>query len=384
LLKEIRLGGANSNRELIVRLRGAKRMAQKVVLVTGVADYWGARLAARLMAEPGFHVIGLDVSPPKIKGLDFAQGKGLDFVQADVRNPLLVELFRSENVHAVCHLKFVHSIRPSEAAFDVNVMGTMKVFGACAEAGVKKVVLKSNMAVYGARPYNSSFLPETHSLYGSRRYGYIKDMVSIESFCNGFIRQAPGMRLTILRFASIVGPTAKTPMTDFLSNRWAPALTGFDPMMQVIHEDDVVEALAHVTVNDAPGVFNVAAEDTLPLRRLMGLSGKFPISILHPLAYAGIGILGSGGLRLDRHLPIEPDYLRYPWTGDLSKMRQDLGFTPHYTAKEALREFAARRRTHRYLPDKAALTDDEERLNATIQRRRRARARSKKEKDGYE
>jgi UDP-glucose 4-epimerase len=365
-------------------------MAQKVVLVTGVTDYWGARLAARLMAEPGFHVIGLDASPPKIKGLDLAQPRSLDFVQADVRNPLLVELFRSENVHTVCHLKFVHSVRPSEAAFDVNVMGTMRVFGACAEAGVKKVVLKSSTAVYGARPYNSAFLPETHPLNGSRRYGYIRDMVSIESFCNGFIRQAPGMRLSILRFASIVGPTVKTPMTELMSNRWAPALMGFDPMMQVIHEDDVVEALAHVTVNDVPGVFNVAAEDALPLRRLMGLAGKFPISILHPLAYAGIGVLGGGGLRLDRHLPIEPDYLRYPWTGDLSKMRQDLGFAPQYTAKEALREFAARRRTHRYLPDKAALSDDEERLNATIQRRRRAqkqraaRLAKEKEKDGHE
>ncbi len=340
----------------------------QVVLVTGVADYWGARLAARLTAEPGVHVLGLDVSPPREKI------KGLDFIQADVRNPLLAELFKSEGVQTVCHIKFMHSVRRSEASFDVNVMGATKVFGACAEAGVSKVVLKSSMTVYGARPDNSAFLPETHPLYGSRHYGYTKDMAEIESFCNGFSRQAPEITLSILRFASIVGPTAHTPMTSFLANRWAPLLMGFNPMMQVIHEDDVVEALAHVTVNDVPGVFNVAAEETLPLRRLIGLAGKFPLPILHPLAYGGVSVLGSSGLKLDRHFPIEPDCVRYPWTGDLSKMRDELGFVPLYTAPQALREFAGRQRTHRYLPDKAALSCDEERLGDTIKRRRRARA----------
>jgi UDP-glucose 4-epimerase len=336
----------------------------QVVLVTGVADYWGMRLAARLMVEPGLHVIGLDVSPPR------ENLSGLDFVQADVRNPRLTDLFKSEGVQAVCHVKFVHSVRPSEDAFDVNVMGTMKVFGACAEAGVKKIVLKSSMAVYGAQPRNPAFIPETHALYSSARYGYTRDMVDIESFCNGFIRQAPRIKLTVLRFANIIGPTAQTPMTIFLSNRCAPHLLGFDPMMQVIHEDDVVEALAHATLNDAPGVFNVAAEGVLPLRQVMGLCGKFPWPMLHPLAY---GILGNGHLRLDHYLPIAPDYLRYPWAGDLGKMRAELGFAPRYTAQETCRDFAGRRRTQRYLPDEASLTFDEERLGDTIERRARER-----------
>jgi hypothetical protein len=117
-------------------------------------------------------------------------------------------------------------------------------------------------------------------------------------------------------------------------------------------------------------VFNVAAEGVLPLRQLMGLSGKFPLPILHTLVY---GVLGSGRLRLDRSLPIEPNYLRYPWTGDVSKMRAELGFAPRYTARETGREFAARRRANRYLPDKAALTFDEERLGDTIERRARER-----------
>ena len=61
-------------------------MAKKVVVITGVASYWGARVAARLANEAGYRVIGLDREPPADEVED------LDFVQADVRNPLLVDL----------------------------------------------------------------------------------------------------------------------------------------------------------------------------------------------------------------------------------------------------------------------------------------------------
>ena len=51
---------------------------RKVILVTGVRGYWGAQVAARLIAKvdaqetPAYHVIGLDSEPPaeEIKGLD--------------------------------------------------------------------------------------------------------------------------------------------------------------------------------------------------------------------------------------------------------------------------------------------------------------------------
>ena len=44
---------------------------------------------------------------------------------------------------------------------------------------------------------------------------------------------------------------------------------GFDPMMQIIHEDDVVAALIHAVDNDLPGVYNVAAEDPTRFVRLV-------------------------------------------------------------------------------------------------------------------
>jgi len=59
---------------------------KKVILVTSVASFWGAQVAARLATGDSHHVVGLDARQPA------REGNGVDFVLADVRNPLLVDL----------------------------------------------------------------------------------------------------------------------------------------------------------------------------------------------------------------------------------------------------------------------------------------------------
>ena len=343
----------------------------KTVLITGAGGYWGMRLAARLASVPDLHVIGLDTTAPR-EGV-----KGLDFVQTDVRNPLLADFLREEKVDAVCHLAFVESDRRSEAAFDLNVMGAMKVFGACTAAGVSKIVCRSSTAIYGAHPDNPAFLSEERTPAAKSRTGSVRDWMEIEAFCNGFRSQWPAITLTVLRFPNIIGSTADTPMTRFLRSKLTPTLMGFDPLMQLIHETDVVEALWHSLCHDAPGVFNVAAEGVLPLSRLMALGGK-PIAapVFHLAAYWGNPLLGAVGMPVGRVWPIELDYLRYPWVGDLCKMREDLDFTPAYSAVSALREFTARRRLAHYTSDGGKSAQDEELLRDTIERRRRSRERA--------
>ncbi len=337
-------------------------MAEKrIVLVTGVASEWGGRVATALMNQPDVHVIGLDDKPPE------KEINKLDFIQADFRNPVIVQLLREEIVDTVYHLAFSESERPSETAFDLNVVGAMKFIGMCAEGGVRKVILKSSTMVYGAQPSNSMFLREDHALNGNKSYGYIRDLVEMEAFCNGFRGQVPDMIITTLRFAHIIGPKVDTPMSRFLRDEEAFVLLGFDPLMQVIHEDDVVRALVHMMNCDAPGAFNIAAEGTMPLWKLMGLAGKVTAPVFHPLAYTSVSLLGP------RYAPIDLDYLRYVCIGDTEKMKSVIEFTPQYTAVEALREFASQQRLHQYMPESVTRASEEERLRDTIERRRRAR-----------
>jgi UDP-glucose 4-epimerase len=362
---------------------------KQVVLVTGVSNYWGSRIAAQLLALnerladqgwneqteqfPGFHIIGMDVEPPK------EPIKGLDFIQADVRNPLFVELLQLEQVHTVVHTAFVDTYRSSEKAFDLNVIGTMKTLGAASEAGVRKVILRSSTSVYGAQPTNPAFLTENHPLNGNKASGATQNFTEIEAFVNGFRRQCPEMVVTVLRFANIVGPTVDSPMARFLKLNPPLTLLGFDPLMQVIHEDDVIAALLYAVQNDIPGVYNVAAEGILPLGKILGLAGRLPLPVFHLCAYWGLDVIKAAGLSTKQSFPLPPDFIRYPCVADLSSMQEEMGFVPAYTAEETLREFAGQLRLKKYKQEKPDLTYDEERLRDTIERRRRLREQSERQ-----
>jgi UDP-glucose 4-epimerase len=333
---------------------------QRVVLIDGVASYWGGRVAERLLAEPDLRVMGVDTEPPK-------QGSGIDFIQADMRNPLLGELLKEEKVHTYVHLAFLESERPTESAFDFNVMGTMKVLSACAEAGVKRVILMSSTLTYGALPGNSAFLREEHPLNAKRNFGTLRDLIEIETFCANFRSQTPETGLTILRFAHIIGPTVDSPLMRFLREDTSTTLLGFDPVIQVIHEEDVVSALAHAALFDVSGIYNVAAQGAMPLHKLTGLAGKFSVPVFHPIAYLGESFLGP------QFTPIDFDYFRYPCVGDLQRMREDLEFKPAFLAEDAVRELAALRKQKTAEPALTPQEAEEERLRATIERRKNIR-----------
>jgi UDP-glucose 4-epimerase len=336
---------------------------ERIIVVTGVAGYWGNRAAARLRDQDDVHVIGIDSEPPQ-ENVD-----GLDFVQADLRNPLLVDFLLEEHVETVIHLKFRETLTPSESAFEENVMGTAKLLGACSEAGVRRVILKSSTMVYGARPDNPMFLREDHPLNAPKKYGYLRDWIEIEKYADSFHDQNPDTILTVLRFGHVVGPKADTPMTRFLRDEEAITLLGFDPMMQVIHEDDVVGALVHAANGEYRGAFNVAPEKGMPLWKTLGLASKLPIPILHPLAYWSVS-LGSALLA-----PMPLDYLRYPCMGEMTRMRDVLQFTPQYTPEETVREFSAQQRVQRLLGKRSRESFEQDRLRDTIQRRKRLRER---------
>lgn len=336
---------------------------KRIILVTGVAGAWGSRAAARLLEDDHVHVIGIDNEVPT------ANVDGLDFIQADARNPLLVELLQEEGVETVLHLQFRESLTPGESSFEQNVMGTAKLLGACSEANIKHVVLKSSTMVYGALSDNPMFLREDHPLNGPKKYGYIRDWIEMEKYAENFREQNTDATLTILRFGNIVGPGVNSPMTRFLREEEAVTLLGFDPMVQIIHHEDVLSALAHAVNGRYPGTYNVAPEKGMPLWKTLGLAGKIPLPVLHPLAYWSVSL---GGPRL---APMPLDYLRYPCMGDMTKMRDELQFTPQYSPEEAARELAPQQRVRKLFRKKNAEALDENRLRDTLQRRKRARAR---------
>ncbi len=326
------------------------------VLITGVAGYWGEKIATRLLKEKSLRIIGIDTNHPQYPTT------GLTFIQTNLRSPNLTAILRRQTVNTVCHVDFTPSIHPTKNISDKNVLGTAALLEACANSNVSKVVIKSSTTVYGAAPTNPAFLSEDHPLQSRAHYGTARDLLQIEALCKNHQAQFARPKLTILRFAHIIGPTANTPLGRLLDMRYPPTLLGFNPLIQFIHEDDVAGALIHAIITDVTGTFNVALNTPMPLTQIIGAVGKIHVPVPHPLAYVGATFLQRNRPQLTDQFPIEPDYLRYRLVSDVTKMQTALNFEPEYSAAETLRAFVEQTYYRRLSPADARRIKEIKRL----------------------
>jgi len=310
--------------------------SRRVILVTGVGGYWGAHVAVRLHNEPDFKVIGMDDRPP------FLEIEGFDYVGVGLENPILYEFLRSEVVEVICHLTSRDIPLNDRANGSTNAAGTSNILEAANRAGVRQVIIRSSTEVFGAHPDNPALLTEDMPLRGSQSTLYGRDLLEVESLVKETRSKGSQPSIALLRFANIIGAEVTTPFTRFLSQPSPKILLGFDPVMQLIHERDVLEAIAFAVTNGIEGDFNIAASGVMPLSRMMRLLRKIPTPVFHILAYRAERLIRKGRLKFHDGPPVEWDYLRYPWIADTGKMAGKMGFTPSMSSEDALLEFAGR------------------------------------------
>lgn len=305
----------------------------KTLVITGLFSPISAAIA-QWAVDAGYRVLGVDIKPMT------RPVPGIEFIHADIRNPLFPKLLKAEQVDAIFHGAFRWRTRRSEAIFESNVMGTMKLMGAAALAGVGKVVIPSSAFVYGAHPNNPYFMTENNDFLGSSHDAYVRELRDIETFLSGFRRQHPEMTITVLRFANILGRKYHSPLARYLALPIIPTLMGYDPLLQVIHFDDVLRALCQALTENHAGVYNVAASPPLPLMKIIRQTGGHSIPILHPFAYTGHNLTGMFFKKSKEALPIYWDYLRFPWTISTEKIREEWGFAPDHDAETVIEDFA--------------------------------------------
>jgi UDP-glucose 4-epimerase len=168
------------------------------ILVTGVAGFIGSNLAARLLAE-GFAVVGVD---------DLSQGvveqvpDGVDFHQLDIRTAAISPLF--SDVDAVFHLAAKNCIPDCQAdpvaAASINVTGTVNVFEAARQAGVRRVIHAESSALYEG----SDRLPSAEDDVAPQSIYAITKLAGAE-FAAAYARYH-GLAMTGLRYFCVYGP----------------------------------------------------------------------------------------------------------------------------------------------------------------------------------
>jgi UDP-glucose 4-epimerase len=301
-----------------------RRARKERVIITGIAGRLGKALAKRLHRT--HEVIGIDRRPTTHMPKDVAVER------ADIRRRRFEDVFRREQIDAVVHLNIMHNPRQdSSLHHDFNLVGTKKVIELCAEHRVPKVIVLSSANVYGPDPKNPQFLTEDAPLLAGTKFGAIRDLIALDMFCNTFFWRHPEIETVILRPVHIVGQVDNAP-SRYLRLERPLTLMGFDPMLQVIHVEDVISAIIRALTPGVRGVYNIAGPSPVPLSLLLDKLGRHPRSVPEPVMRAMLRMGWAMGLS-DWPWP-ELDHIKYVCMVDDRAARQELGFEHQYTVDD--------------------------------------------------
>jgi UDP-glucose 4-epimerase len=300
----------------------------RTVLVTGISGNLGRALAKLLHTET--HVVGVDRRPFPGKPKD------IDHHQVDLRKARVDDAFRRHHVEAVIHLGIMHDPRmPFSEAHSFNVLGTHKLLDLCVRHGVRKVVVLSSANVYGPMPENSNFLPEETPLMAADRFSDVRDLIELDMYAQSFMWRHPEIETVILRPVNIVGPTVRNAPSNYLRLERPLTVMGFDPMIQLIHEEDVCRALVLALRPGARGVYNVTGPGEVPLSAALRELGREPVPFPHLLVRPLLRRLFDAGV--SSFPPDEVDHIQYLCVVDGSRAVRELGWAPRYSLRETIR-----------------------------------------------
>ena len=302
------------------------------VLVTGADTFWGGRMIQALETDPSTEVIlGMGSHAPSVP---FERA---EFVRADQTYSILHRLVKATQVDTILHTFMITNSTtvPRRQLHEINVIGTMNLLAAAGAAGssVRHIVVKSSTLVYGSAASDPNTFDEDTPRRSPVKNAIERALVEAEGMVQDFAADNPGTRVSVLRFANVLGTHLTTPISRNLSRPLCPALFGFDPLLQFVEEDDVVRALLHVTRGAVPGLYNVAGEGRLPWSEVAAICGTrlFPISPYSPLRIRPVA-------RLFDMPPELEDLLRYGRGVDTRRFAST-GFTYNTTSAGAVRTF---------------------------------------------
>jgi nucleoside-diphosphate-sugar epimerase len=279
----------------------------------------------------------------------------MTFRQGDVRDVASLEAaFAGADV--IVHLAFIvnGAAADPDTVRAINVDGTLNTFLAAAAAGAKRFVYASSVAAYGFHADNPVGITEEWATRPAAHLAYAQEKAELERLLARESIAHPELDLYILRPPIVLGPHAiggKSSLADRLLpiGRRAAALGRRMPVhlpvvvpdlpLQLIHEDDVGSAFVQCIVGAGPpGAYNIAADDTVSGADVARELGLFPLAV-SPRPFQRLARLAAG-VPVPRGAPPVASWAESvgnPPIIDTTKARKELGWTPRFSAVEALR-----------------------------------------------
>lgn len=213
------------------------------------------------------------------------------------------------------------------AIADAVVSATRK----CAElrSRLPGIIALSSTAVYGVAPRSPLLFDEAHAASPAAPSASACDL-----WAEG-LRQAESALLSlreelrvavgVLRCASVVGGPVDSPLQAWMRASPPVRVLGFDPPVQLLHYDDLVDAIVLAVEQRLSQVLNIVGRGAVSLSRLLALAGMVSLPLPGPLA--------------DRLTSPAMDGKRLRWRSlaDGRRAMQVLGFRPVRGTEETLR-----------------------------------------------
>ena len=297
-------------------------------LITGMGGDIGTGVALRIDGDPSAQLMGIDMEPPRRRLLraEFHRVPPED-------DKTRVGLVRAFDPEVIIHLGIYepHSrSNPADAAARTRAV-TRSVFAAAADCpSLRKVVMRSGIEVYG-RGRGTPLRPDEQApLMPTTRFG--RTLVVAEDVATG-LAASSGVALTVLRFAPIVGPYIPSPLGRLLRLPVVPFAAPIDGPIQLIHIDDVHDAIVVAARSDVSGVFNVVGDGAVTGSQAARIGGRLIVPVFGPGWLLARVVTAALGSPLPEHV-IEA--MRRGQTADGSRIRRELGFAPARTTRECV------------------------------------------------
>ncbi|MDT0306270.1 NAD-dependent epimerase/dehydratase family protein [Streptomyces sp. DSM 44917] len=314
------------------------------VAVTGAATGVGALLTERLLAaEDVKRVLALDERVGDVKGAEWHT--------LDVRDPAIADLLRTSGaardagarelreeadpVDVVVHLALDLELGSDPAARTAyNVRGAQTVLTAAAAAGVRRVVLCTSAMVYGALADNDVPLAEDAELRATADATCLGDLLEIEHLARRAPRVHPGLNVTVLRPALLVGGV-DTVLTRYFESPRLLVVAGTRPRWQFCHVEDLVGALEFAALERVDGELAVGCDGWLEQEEVEALSGIRRMELPPAVALGAAARLHRLGLTPSPAGDLA--YTMHPWVVSGSKL-YEAGWRPRWSNEEVLAE----------------------------------------------
>lgn len=324
------------------------RLAGKHVLVTGGAGFVGSHIVDQLIAHDAAAITVIDnMVRGRPANLAAALQSGrVTLIEGDIRDQARMDaLIRDADV--VFHqaaLRITHCAAEPRLAFDVMGRATFDILEACVTHKVEKVIAASSASIYGLAPEFPT--TEAAAPYADRTlYGGLK-MLN-ESLLRSF-NDMYGLNYCALRYFNVFGPRMDIhgKYTEVLI-RWMERITdGVPPLIF----GDGLQTMDFIDVRDIARA-NIAAALAPATDRVFNVAWGTEVS-LKQLAEGLLAIMGRPDLGIEYQpaRAINPVERRL---ADISRARDELGFTATIALEDGLRDLVDWWRREREL-DRAA------------------------------